>query len=234
MLSGLLAAALIAPWPVPALADYQLGGAYPTSADVVVRDWRTRPQPGTYSVCYINGFQAQPEMRKWWLRKHPRLLLEVRDRQWDERLLDTRRPEALARVVGRWIDDCARKGFDAVEPDNLDSWTRSLGLLSRADNVRYAKRLIARAHAAGLAIAQKNTASLAPRRLFDFAVVEECQRYRECGRYRAAYGNAVLQIEYRRADFRRACRLRSGEVPVVLRDRLLRAPGTPAYRFAAC
>ncbi len=35
----------------------------------------------------------------------------------------------------------------------------------------------------------------------DFVVTEECNRYRECDVYVGAYGDDVLVIEYRRADF---------------------------------
>ncbi len=92
------------------------------------------------------------------------------------------------------IETCARKGFAAVEYDNLDSWTRFDGT-PRAGDVPFGKRqaiafaalLTRRAHALGLAVAQKNTPSLtrreARRRIgFDFAIAEECARYAECGR----------------------------------------------------
>jgi hypothetical protein len=214
--------------------DYQLGGAYPLPAGVgiVARDRTEAPAAGAYNICYVNAFQTQPGALRWWRSKHPRLVLPVKDEAWGEWLLNTRRPRALAKVIGRWIDGCARDGFQAVEPDNLDSWTRSDGRLTKADNVRYAKLLIRRAHEAGLAIAQKNAASLSPRKLFDFAVVEECQRYNECDRYTRAYGDQVVEIEYRRRDFKAACAVRS--VPIVYRDRLLRTPDSPGYRFEAC
>ena len=42
-------------------------------------------------------------------------------------------PKKLAGIVGRWIAGCADDGFDAVELDNLDSFTRSRQLIERAD-----------------------------------------------------------------------------------------------------
>ncbi len=212
--------------------DYQVGGAYPLPAGVgiVARDRTDAPAIGAYNICYINAFQTQPGTLAWWRDKG--LVLPVKDRAWGEWLLDTRKPRALAKIVGRWIDGCAAAGFQAVEPDNLDSWTRSDGLLTRADNVRYAKLLIRRAHAAGLAIAQKNAASLAKRKLFDFAVVEQCQRYAECDRFTRAYGDQVIEIEYRRRDFDAACAARS--IPIVYRDLMLRTPTQRGYRYAQC
>lgn len=231
MLLALLVAVLLFPQTG---VDYQLGGAYPlpTGVGIVVRDRSEAPPPGAYGICYVNAFQTQPGTTRWWRAKHPGLVLPVKDAAWDEWLLDTRKPRALVKLVGRWIDGCAADGFQAVEPDNLDSWTRSKGMLTRADNVRYAKLLIRRAHAAGLAIAQKNAASLAGRRLFDFAVVEQCQRYRECARFTRAYGGQVIEIEYRRRDFEAACAART--IPIVYRDRLLRTPARMGYRFDQC
>src|SRR5690606_27321196 len=105
----------------------------------------------------------------------------------DEVLLDlrtARKRATAARVASRWFADCADRGFRAVEPDNLDSWTRSRKLLKRSHARSYARLLVRAAHAERLAIAQKNAAGINGRKLgFDFAVVEECEVYRECGRY---------------------------------------------------
>ena len=69
---------------------------------------------------------------------------------------------------------------------------------------------------------------------FDFAIAEECGRYRECGAYRRLYGDRVLAIEYRRRDFRAACRAVGERISVVLRDRAVTAPGSRTYRYDAC
>ena len=239
-----MAAAVVLP-PVDVPADYQLGGAYPPpdGVGVLARDWRESPARGAYSICYVNGFQTQPEQRRWWLRVHPDLVLRrdgkpVADPGWPgELLLDTRTARnrrGIARVVGRWIDTCARKGFSAVEADNLDSWTRSHGLLQRRDNRLLARLLARRTHAEGLAFAQKNAATLTGVRFFDFAVVEQCQRYDECGPYLRRYGGRVIEIEYRRRDFTAACRDHGDRLAVVLRDRQLRPDTAPGYRFATC
>ncbi|MFI8100975.1 endo alpha-1,4 polygalactosaminidase [Streptomyces sp. NPDC086023] len=228
--------------------DYQLGGAYPPrrGVEVVVRDRSDRVAAGVYNVCYVNAFQAQAEELRWWQRNHPSLLLKdangrhVVDEDWNEVLLDTStaaKRTRLAAVVGRWFDGCARDGFKAVEPDNLDSYERSKRLLSTADNVAFARLLTARAHAAGLAVAQKNTVELAPkgRRIgFDFAVAEECGRYDECGGYVSAYGSRVFVVEYRSRDFTKACAAWGDRLSVIQRDRDLRPRGTTGYVRKAC
>ena len=224
----------VSPLPVGADVDYQLGGAAPVPASVgtVVRDRAATPVPGRYNVCYVNGFQTQASERRSW-RAHPRLVLRrhgrpVTDAAWGEWLLDLRTParrHALARIVGRWTRGCATRGFDAVELDNLDSWTRSRGLLTQAQALAYARLLVRDAHAAGLAVGQKNAPELDGRRLgYDFAVAEECGRYHECAAYTAHYGRRVLAIEYRAADFATTCRDVGAALPVVLRDRDL-TPG---------
>lgn len=242
---GILVAAAVALPPVDMPADYQLGGAYPppSGVGVVARDWREEPAPGVYGICYVNAFQTQPEQRRWWLRRHRHLVLRrggapVRDPDWPgEMLLDTRtaaKRRGIARIVGRWIDSCARSGYQAVEADNLDSWTRSRGLLERADNRALARLLATRSHSLGLAFAQKNAASLTGARFFDFAVVEECQRYDECGRFLRRYRDHVIEVEYRRKDFAAACRSHGDRIAVVLRDRNLRSDTSRGYRFATC
>ena len=135
----------------------------------------------------------------------------VIDVDWDEMLLDTSTPEkraALAVIVGGWIAGCEQAGYQAVEIDNLDSYSRSLGLLDQDQAVAFMALLSAEAHARGLAIAQKNSTELLPRRAemgTDFAVSEECSHYDECGDYVATYGDAVLMIEYSDADFAKGC-----------------------------
>jgi hypothetical protein len=236
--------------PVHVEADYQLGGAYPPSSGtrLVVRDRTAAALPGVYSVCYVNAFQAQPGELSWWRTTHESLLLHdpagdvVIDPDWGEALLDistAARRTAIAKIMDGWFAGCADRGFEAVEPDNLDSWTRSRGLLDAEDAVAMAEELVASAHAHHLAIAQKNTVELSTRlrRLgFDFATAEECSRYRECATYATTYQNRVLVVEYRRQDLDAACAdpAVGGALSVVLRDVELRTPSQEGYLRATC
>jgi hypothetical protein len=227
--------------------DYQLGGAYtpPSGVEIVSRDRRDLPAPGIYSICYVNGFQTQPDEEDFWLNEHPDLLLRngsgdpVVDEDWGEYLLDTRTPQkraALADIVGAWIDGCAEAGFDAVEIDNLDSYSRSKGLLSQNNNVAFMGELSARGHAVGLAMGQKNSTELLPRIAemgTEFAVAEECNRWSECGDYQEVYGNLVFVIEYRRSDFAAGCS-DFPELSIVLRDLDVSTPDSGSYVFDGC
>jgi hypothetical protein len=239
------------PPPARALFSYQIGGPFAPEAGVTVvdRDRHAQPVPGLYNVCYVNAFQAQTAEHRWWRAHHAHLLLSRRGRAiidpgWNEQLLDTStaaKRRALAQIVGGWIAGCARDGFQAVEPDNLDSWSRSKHALTIRDNLAFASLLIARAHRAGLAIAQKNAAgiSIRGRRVgFDFAIAEECQAYHECGRYMRAYGHEVIEIEYPdnggRKGFAAACRARGGEISIVYRDRDVNPAGRRGFIEQHC
>ncbi|WP_208430740.1 MULTISPECIES: endo alpha-1,4 polygalactosaminidase [Aeromicrobium] len=245
-----LSASPVGPPPTGGVADYQLGGAYAPSPDVdiVTRDRTEKPVEGRYSICYVNSFQTQPGTLRWWKKKHPRLLLRdrkghlVRDADWpDEVLLDIRtstRRAAIGRLNRAWFAQCERKGFQAVEPDNLDSWTRSRGLLKKSYAINFGKRLVREAHRSGVAIAQKNAPELSRKRIgFDFAVAEECEVYRECGAYTRTYGTRLIEIEYTdngRSAFARACAARSGRASILLRDRDVVPRGAKGYVFRSC
>lgn len=231
--------------PIAGAFDYQLGGAFTpaSSALIVSRDRTDAPAPGVYNICYLNAFQTQPGA-DW----PDSLVLKtaggerIADPDWpDEYILDTStgdRRAQIARIVGGWTDDCAEAGFDAVEPDNLDSWQRSDGQLTAADNLALARLIVSRAHERGLAIAQKNAAELSSEGRegigFDFAITEECEVFEECGLYTAAYGDHVIEVEYTEEAFDAACAARGGEISVLLRDRDVVPRGTDGYLSKTC
>ena len=243
-------------YPLPPVAgqfDYQLGEPYPPPPGTVVltRDYREQPEPGVFSICYLNGLQAQPEQTGWWLRRHPDLLLRtpdgslVRDEEWDEPLFDVSTDEkrrALLAVQQEWIDTCAEKGFQAVEADGQDSYARSQGLLTFEDDKAYLTLLVAQVHARGMSAVQKNAGAefgSAGRTEvgFDLALAEECQRWDECDTYTDVYGGNVIEVEYTdqpRAAFTTACELRAGQHTILRRDRELVAPGRPGYAYEVC
>jgi hypothetical protein len=227
--------------------DYQLGGAYdpPAGVTIVSRDRNAAPAAGLYNICYVNGFQIQPDEEALWLDEHPDLILRdgngdpVIDADWNEMLIDVgteAKRTAVAEIVGGWIAACGSDGFDAVEIDNLDSYSRSGGLLTE-DNAVAAVRLFAdAAHAADMAIAQKNSAEIVGRQAemaTDFVVSEECNHYSECDTYTGAYGTHVLMIEYEQGDFDTGCAA-YGAYSIVLRDRNLVTPGDGAYVYDGC
>jgi hypothetical protein len=140
---------------------------------------------------------------------------------YPERYLNVNAASTVAIIKAMIRQQCAAKGFDAVEPDIDDSYTDATGFtITEADNVRYDKALGAYAHSLGLAWGQKNgdsdpgfSRALEP--ATDFLLDEECEYYQTCGIVAAPYTRArklVLDAEYTQdwgpqvaADLRRFC-----------------------------
>lgn len=173
---------------------YDVDG-FDTSAAQVARLQRE----GTYVVCYFSAGAWEnwrPDRGRF-----PAATLGA-DNGWPgERWLDVRRLTALAPVLRSRIAMCARKGFDAVEPDNVDGYTNDTGFpLTASDQLAFNRFLARTAHAHGLAVALKNdleqARALQPS--FDFAILEQCFQYRECGSARPFLraGKAVFDAEY--------------------------------------
>lgn len=232
--------------PAGAGFDYQLGGGYPPAdgVTVVARDSTDDPAPDAYNICYVNGFQTQPGESEHWLAEHPDLVLNIDgepflDPGWpDEYLLDTstaENREQIAALLGTVVASCLTSGFDAVEIDNLDTYSRSGGALTLEDNIDLAARYARVAHDLGMAIGQKNGAGYSERLKrevgFDFAVTEECARYDECSDYTDAYGELVFDIEYDAAYLEAAC---DAVGSAVLRDLGLSPADSPEYLFETC
>lgn len=130
----------------------------------------------------------------------------------------------------------ATSGFQSVEIDNLDTYSRFPDELTADDAVAFARALADRAHAAGLAIGQKNSVDLVRRRsetTFDFAVVEQCNQYVECDEFTAGYGDQVYVIEYEREAFELGC-ASYPELSIVIRDVNLLTPDSSAYVHEPC
>ena len=94
-----------------------------------------------------------------------------------EKWLDIRQIDLLAPILGPRLDECAAKGFDGVEPDNIDAYTNNTGFpLTYADQMAFNIWLAQEAHARGLSIGLKNdseqVADLLP--YFDWALTEDC------------------------------------------------------------
>ncbi len=192
--------------------QWQLQGRVDTSvrADVYDVDGLDTPAAtvaelhaaGRKVVCYLSVGSVES-----WRADAGAFPAAVRGRALDgwagERWLDIRRLDVLLPIMARRMDVCAAKGFDAVEPDNVDAYTARTGFpLTARDQLAYNRAIAALAHGRGMSVALKNDvaqiAALEP--AFDFAVNEECFAYRECGTYApfVRAGKAVLHVEYAR------------------------------------
>lgn len=155
---------------------------------------------GRRAICYINA-GAWEEWRADAAQFPPSVIGNEYAGWPGERWLDIRRIDLLGPILGARLDDCARKGFDAVDPDNLDGYTHPTGFpLTAEDQLRFNRFLAYEAHRRGLSIALKNdfeqAADLADD--FDFAVAESCFFYSECGLLEpfTLRGKVVFDIEY--------------------------------------
>ncbi|MEW1693315.1 endo alpha-1,4 polygalactosaminidase [Streptomyces sp. NPDC091265] len=118
-----------------------------------------------------------------------------------ERWLDIRRTEVLEPLMETRIAMCAKKGFDAVEPDNMDGYRNRTGFpLTAAHQLRYNRLIADVAHRHGLAVGLKNDLPQIPQLVgdFDFAVNEQCAQYEECEDLSpfVKAGKAVFHVEY--------------------------------------
>jgi hypothetical protein len=119
-----------------------------------------------------------------------------------ENWLDVRRISDLAPVMQARFQDCKAKGFDAIEPDNIDGYTNGTGFpLTAADQLAYNKALAGWAHTIGLSIGLKNDLDQASALVgdFDWALDEECYTYSECSSLTAfTHANKAVWIaEYK-------------------------------------
>jgi hypothetical protein len=93
-----------------------------------------------------------------------------------EKWLDIRRMDLLAPIMRARLDICKAKGFDAVEPDNMEIHSNGSGFpITYEDQLQYALWLAEEAHQRGLAIGIKNAADQVKELIqhFDFAVIED-------------------------------------------------------------
>jgi hypothetical protein len=119
----------------------------------------------------------------------------------DERWLDIRRIDLLAPILRKRFDICRRKGFDAVEADNVAGYENGTGFpLSGHDQLRFNRWVAREVHHRGMSVALKNDPDQVKTLVgnFDFAVVEECFDYDECDRFSPFIdsGKAVFLAEY--------------------------------------
>lgn len=152
------------------------------------------------AVCYVSAGSLE-EWRPDAARFPPGVIGRPLLGWSDERWLDIRRIDLLAPVMRARLDLCRSKGFDAVDPDNVDGWLNATGFaLTADDEARYVAWLANEAHDRGLAVTLKNDLPQAARLVgyVDAAVVEQCFAYGECDLARpfVAAHKPVWEIEY--------------------------------------
>jgi endo-alpha-1,4-polygalactosaminidase (GH114 family) len=184
--------------------------------------------------CKVIGYTSIGSLENWRpdAGRFPAELIGKEYEGWPgERWLDIRHIDLLAPIMSARLDLCAEKGFDALEPDNIDIHKVDTGFaISYEDQLQYAKWLAEEAHARGLSIGLKNAPDqvmdLLP--IFDFAIVEDCffESWQASMLPFIEAGKAVLAAEYTDTgvDFKRVCQLAAEmKFSVILKNRSLDA-----------
>ena len=134
---------------------------------------------GTKVICYISVGSYEN-----WRTDADQFPDEVLGKDYEgwsgEKWLDIRRIDLLSPIMLARLDECAAKGFDGVEPDNMQIWDNDTGFpLTYEDQLHYSLWLAEEAHKRGMAIGQKNapdqTKDLVG--VFDFAITEDAFYY---------------------------------------------------------
>jgi hypothetical protein len=182
------------------VAAYDIDGFENSAAEVAALHAR-----GIHVFCYLDVGTAErfrPDYKLF-----PASVLG-RSNGWPgERWLDVRRLDVLEPIMAARFRMCSEKGFDAVEPDNIEAFSNRSGFpITGAQQLTFNEWVAQAVHSLGMAVLQKNdgeqAAALAPH--FDGALTEQCNQYRECASFAPylAAGQPVLNAEYRLATGR--------------------------------
>ncbi|OLV18237.1 ring canal kelch-like protein [Deinococcus marmoris] len=168
---------------------------------------------GLYTVCYIDAGSYEPGRPD--SARYPDYLKIQQDPDWPAEyfldVTDVFKPNSvLASILIDRMKMCKSKGFDALEPDNLqnDENVRG-GRITTQQQIDFNGWIADQAHGQGLAVFQKNGPDKILLRdrtgkmmvdKFDGILNEECQQFGECGPL-AEYvkrGKLALNVEYSR------------------------------------
>jgi hypothetical protein len=135
-------------------------------------------------------------------KEFPKSVLGHRDGHWKgERWLDIRQTAILEPIMSRRLDLCKKKGFDGVDPDNLDGYQNRTGFpLTYREQLTYDTWVAKAAHARGLTADEKGDNGQVKDlvKVFDFAVLEQCFAQGWCNQF-AVYTKSnrlVVDVEY--------------------------------------
>jgi hypothetical protein len=177
------------------VAAYDIDGFETSAAEVA-----TLHAQGKHVICYIDVGTYEPGRAD--SSSFPVSVRGSGVQGWPgEQWLDISNLSVLEPIMTARFQMCKEKGFDAVEPDNMDGFENSSGFpLTAAQQVTYDTWVAGEVHSLGMAVFQKNdgeqTAQLESH--FDGALDEQCNQYSECSSFQAylTAGKPVLNAEY--------------------------------------
>jgi hypothetical protein len=177
-----------------AVAAYDIDGFETQASEVAALH-----AEGKRAICYIDVGTAEKFRPDY--SSFPKSVLG-RSNGWPgEKWLDIRALGVIEPIMQARFQMCREKGFDAVEPDNIEAFANRSGFeISPQQQLTYNEWVAEAVHALGMAVLQKNdgeqTLQLQP--YFDGALSEQCNQYRECADFEPylAAGKPVLNAEY--------------------------------------
>jgi hypothetical protein len=177
------------------VAAYDIDGFDTSAAEVA-----SLHAQGKHVICYIDVGTYEPGRAD--SGKFPAAVQGSEVEGWPgERWLDIRALSTLEPIMTARFQICREKGFDAVEPDNMDGYENKSGFpLTAQQQLTYDEWVAGEVHALGMAVLQKNDGEQTPQLqpYFDGALDEQCNQYAECASFQPylAAGKPVLNAEY--------------------------------------
>ncbi|HYB86780.1 MAG TPA: endo alpha-1,4 polygalactosaminidase [Streptosporangiaceae bacterium] len=170
---------------------YDIDGFLTTQAEIrqIHTTWQAATLPHPKTVCYLDlaweDYRPDGSVAPYGRYFPAATLGNIYYGYPDERWVDFRQLNELKPMLNERIAMCARKGFDAVELDDIDSFdpASTTGFyLTPGDAQNYLAYAFNLVHRYGMTVLWKNTPGLAwwGVRYTDGAVVEECYVYSEC------------------------------------------------------
>ncbi len=154
---------------------------------------------GKHVICYIDVGTAEnfrPDYSSF-----PRSVLG-RSNGWPgEKWIDIRQLGVVEPIMTKRFEMCREKGFDAVEPDNIEAFSNKSGFaITGRQQLTYNEWVANEVHSLGMAVLQKNDGEQTTQlqSLFDGVLTEQCNQYRECADFKPYLdaGKPVLNAEY--------------------------------------
>ncbi|HEX4482328.1 MAG TPA: endo alpha-1,4 polygalactosaminidase [Solirubrobacteraceae bacterium] len=181
-----------------AVAAYDIDGFETEASEVAALH-----AEGKRAICYIDVGTAEnfrPDYSSF-----PKPVLG-RSNGWPgEKWLNIRQLGVIEPIMQARFRMCREKGFDAVEPDNIEAFANKSGFeITPQQQLTYNEWVAEAVHALGMAVLQKNDGEQTPQLqpYFDGALSEQCNQYRECADFEPylAVGKPVLNAEYAKRD----------------------------------
>lgn len=170
---------------------------------------------GIYTVCYIDAGSWEPGRPD--SSQYPAYLKIYYDSAWGEWFLDVTdvfKPNSvLAAILMKRLQMCKDKGFDALEPDNLQNDENAGGKITLQQQLDFNGWIADAAHSVGLAVLQKNgpdkildknSAGVMMVDKFDGILNEECAAYSECAPLQeyVKRGKVAVDVEYKSGNLK--------------------------------